>query len=284
MRKEILVFFLSVLAIVQLAVAQDNSAGDPLCTDTGIITGQYRVFPAINGNTGLVMIPTGRFPLDKEIIFCIATNPARYHILPFKYKPVGEKLLSATFAFLPFMEITGTLVRPDNISKQNPDSIDTRWGIGDRSLKMRIKLLNERKIFPSMVFGIHDFFSGNYHQSAVYIAGSKMIKPVTAITVDIHLGYGFNVSKPPFPDTPLFSNGDNLPVSFLNGVFGGVSIIYKTLVYNIEYDCHKVNAGFSLLLLNHLGLQVSTLGFDRLSAGLSYRFIMGDPMIRKRLL
>jgi hypothetical protein len=241
-------------------------------------TGRFRVFPAINGNTGLIMIPTARFALDKEIIFSVSTNPARYHILPFKGDPTGEKIFSVNLAFLPFVEITGTVIRPDNIDKSD----STRWGIGDRSVKIRFKLLNESKYFPSFVIGIHDFFAVNFHQSAMYFVSSKKVL-LNRITCDFHLGYGFDVSKPPFTDTPLFSNDDSIPGRFLTGFFGGISFLYKTVSLNIEHDCHKMNAGFTVLLFNHLGMQLSTLGFDRLSTGISYRFIVGEPLIRKKL-
>ncbi|MCX6257102.1 MAG: YjbH domain-containing protein [Bacteroidia bacterium] len=249
-----------------------------------IFQGSDKALPAITGNSGLIMIPTARFPADKEIMFVFATNPEKYHILPFKdsLHKTAEKLYSVTMAFLPFLEITGTVTRPDNIAQKYSDSVDTRWGIGDRSIKMRILLLNEHKYLPAMVIGLHDFFSTNFHQSAAYLVMSKKIEHFGPADIDFHLGYGFDVSRKPFTSTSLFSNHGQIPGKFLTGIFGGFTAYYKFTRINIEYDTHKFNAGWAVMLFNRLGIQLSTLGFDRLSLTASFRYPLGKPLIPKK--
>jgi hypothetical protein len=45
-----------------------------------------------------------------------------------------------------------------------------------------------------------------------------------------------------------------------------------------EYDSEKFNSAISILLFNHFGFQLKTIGFNSLSFGLNARLILGEPI------
>ena len=90
------------------------------------------------GNYGIIEIPTARFGNDADLNLSISYMPEKYRVLRSKPLPFSELHYNASIMFLPFMEITASLIRPNNLSEQG-------WGIGDRSYKIRFLLLNENK-------------------------------------------------------------------------------------------------------------------------------------------
>ncbi|MEA3446670.1 MAG: YjbH domain-containing protein, partial [Bacteroidota bacterium] len=172
--------------------------------------------------------------------------------------------------FLPFFEASATLIRP----------YDQWWGIGDRSYKVRFLLMKEKKYMPALALGIHDPISSNTRQGAVYFVGSKKFNFKKDWYVDTHLGYGFDIQNEIWEKTKLFRDDSNNNQTHLTGIFTGFSIAYKNFGFLAEYDTEKINAGISVFIWKYFYAQISTLGFDAISFGLSARYRLGDKFIK----
>lgn len=231
----------------------------------------HQVHNSILGNTGLIMNPTARFGADRQLHLSWFHIPEKYGIITENDKSTGEQHVSFSLMFLPFMEASATLIRPYN----------QWWGIGDRSYKVRFLLLNETKTLPALALGIHDPVASNTRQGAVYIVGSKEFILKKGWSLDSHLGYAFDLKNEIWEKSKLFQDDSQNNQTHLTGIFGGVSISYEQYSFLVEYDTEKVNAGVSVFIWKYFYAQVTTLGFDAISFGLSARWLFGNKMIWK---
>lgn len=211
---------------------------------------------SLAGYTGMVMIPTAQMAEDGEMNIGMSYLPAKYAFL--RNPKYGEKLYFLTLTYLPFLEVTIGVTRPDHIGKE--------WGIGDRRTGLRCRILKETSRFPSLVLGLHDppLSFGNapgrteyFH--ALYLVASKKWQLFNHTTLSLHTGYG--------------NDWFNARQYHVLGLFGGVSVeLWEYFILIFEYDSDKINCGFSVLIFDHLQIIGSILNFDNITGGISYRF------------
>ena len=225
----------------------------------------------ILGNSGLITTPTARFGADRQMQLSYFHVPEKYELLHDKKESSDEQHISFSLMFLPFMEASASLIRPYN----------QWWGIGDRSYKVRFRLCNEKKVLPAIAIGIHDAISSNTRQGAVYFVGSKKVDLKNGWTIDGHLGYAFDITDEWLETTHLFQDDSKQNETLLTGVFGGVDLSYRRYNLLLEYDTEKVNLGTSVFIWKYFYAQLSLLGFDALSAGISARYLFGDRLVKK---
>ncbi len=214
--------------------------------------------PCITGTPGLILTPTARIGLDQDVTISLNKMSSKY---AFVLKGYDEYIGSFSVNFLPFLQMTATIIR-------NTDTRETsHYGIGDRSFKIRLKLLSEQRIVPDITIGAHDLFSQDTkYSSAVYAVASKNIKGENNVDWGLHCGYAF--------DTKLDVKIDEKIEAYrpyLIGTFYGVSMTYKKRIsFKIEYDTDKINTGVNVALFNRLGLSANLVGMDGFCFGISY--------------
>ena len=134
---------------------------------------------SVFGFGGTVETPNAYFHPDRTLYAGLVYRLQEYAILPFKQEAVDEWHYNVGLMFLPFMEVTATVIRPTNID-------DVPWGIGDRSYKMRLRILKEQKNRPAIAIGVHDAFAANTYQGALYAVLSKSVISGSELHVHVH--------------------------------------------------------------------------------------------------
>ena len=216
------------------------------------------------GNYGLIETPTARFGSDKDISLSVSYMPEKHRVLIAKPLASPELHYNLDLIFLPFLEITGTLIRPLNIKEQ-------AWGIGDRGIKMRLRLLQESEKLPAIVIGVHDPAGANTNNGAVYIVISKKMSITDKIIIDSHLGFGFDITKEFWESTTLFMERGDKNISRLTGLFGGIHIKYKNISLLSEYDTNRINCGVAFSINKYLNVRVVSIDFNSIAYGIGIK-------------
>lgn len=213
----------------------------------------YTKAQTLSGMSGLLNIPSADMQADGTFIFGGNYLPEiNQPVLGYK---TGNYFLNLTF--LPFLEVSYrmTLLKMEH-----------GYTNQDRSASFRLRLLKERKYFPSVTFGVHDFHTtttggGNQYFAANYIVISKHLN-IAGTDFGMTTGYGTDVL---------------MKKNRLIGLFGGLAItpsFFKPLKLMGEYDTRGINLGGSLLLFKHLYLFSMAQHLQYLAGGVSYRIYL----------
>lgn len=145
-------------------------------------------------------------------------------------------IFSSSIGFFPFLECFFSLyVAPSkNISDVIPNYGADKW----RTAGIKLKLLSERTILPSIAAGVNDPDIGslnNSSQSNVTASYIVLSKQFFTENISMSLGYGFDYFV------------KNTDTASLQDVFGGCSFkINDNVVLLCDYDNKYWNGGFSL--------------------------------------
>lgn len=209
---------------------------------------------SLNGTSGLFNIPTAEILNDGEI--AIGVNFLEKKYLEYTNKQYNGVNYYATIGFLPFLEISLRITR-----FINPPF---KQALGDRMPSVRLKLINESKILPSILIGVHDFANvlggtDAVHFNALYIVSSKNLSTKFFFNkIGFHLGYG----------TDWIEANHRQFV----GIFGGISFEHKNIFRSmLEYDADKFNWGAEVILFKHIKLLAGLMHFDSFNAGICYK-------------
>ncbi len=222
---------------------------------------------SVAGNSGLILIPNAHFGKDKDITISVNTISSDY---AFVRKGYDEYITSVSVNFLPFMQITASLI------KNNDKRKTSHYGIGDRSFKLRLKLFSEQRILPDISLGAHDLFSTDTkYSSAVYMVASKNFKSENKdIYWGIHLGYAFDTKLNVDKSVEIKEEGYH---PYLLGTFYGISLNYKNNInFIFEYDSDKINTGVNILFFDRIGVSARMIEMKGFSFGLNYTLSPGN--------
>ncbi|HHH49826.1 MAG TPA: hypothetical protein ENK52_02475, partial [Saprospiraceae bacterium] len=216
--------------------------------------GQENQWPAdlsLMGNAGFIVSPTANISADRYISvgLHLVHEKAGYTSYS-KQEQSAEQVLFTTIGFLPFMEVTLRLTKP--FGKQEPRG---KYGLGDRSIFLRMQVLKEKEKLPAITIAAHDLFSTVSFFNTVYIVGSKHFELGANFIAHTSLGYGTRLRE--------------TRAEYLQGIFGGVSIQWKNLQAIFEYDANQFNTGLKCHLWKKVFLQASALDMKYLSGGLA---------------
>jgi hypothetical protein len=209
---------------------------------------------SLYGFSGLVTVPTAEMLNDRDMIWGYGYFPRDYSALCTHER--GENLYYISLQYLPFLETTWGVAKPDHFGK--------KWGIGDRFALFRFRLITERAKRPAIVLGLHEPYGvvgedWGHHYCALYLVGSKSFSIPIAQTMSIHCGYGV----------------DWLPAAdhHFVGLFGGVKLeANKFISAMADYDTKKINLGARLNLLSHFQILIAWLNCKVWSGGMSFSF------------
>ncbi len=195
------------------------------------------------GITGLIRTPTARTIEDGNLRYTFAYGQ-EYHTS------------ELTFGFLPFLEIGSMLVLPE------------AWGYAeDRSLNIKLLLINEKPYFPSLSVGVMDPEGDSRQFFTEYVVASKRVGDF-----DFTLGYGGNLFGDTFSDKgPRFPPG-KITARELNGLFAGMEWKVKNNIsLLIEYDPTKKTFGWRKDIDHHFNYGLRWNPFRWLTLGYSYQ-------------
>jgi hypothetical protein len=167
-----------------------------------------------------------------------------------------------TYGILPFIEIMFRYTHELNL-RVNPI---TEY-FPDRMLSLRVRVLNEKKNLPAIVFGLQDAsaVSGNTclnctNYSATYFVGSKNIKTGFG-NFDLSIGYAFDFKE--------------LKAKDFKGVFGGISFspnFYNNASILFEHNSKGINAGINMIVLSRFNLMLGIWNLDKPTFSFNYLF------------
>jgi len=209
---------------------------------------------SLTGVTGLLNAPSAN--MQKDGTFFMGANYLnRNYINAYGNGMFNCLIYYFDLTFLPFLEINFRNTR----ELDNPDHSHTV----DRMLSGKLRVLKERKYWPSIVLGANDIITsvqrGNQYFGALYMVATKNID-VKKNEIGVTLGYAIPFS--------YFRNNQ------FTGFFGGVSFspsFLRQLTLMAEYDSRSFNIGGSVLFFKHLYVFALLQGMDCLTGGAAFR-------------
>lgn len=207
---------------------------------------------SLYGNTGAVFTPSAYLANDRQLSFGTSYVPAGYtQINRRETQWRGDRVIFADLGLLPFLEVTFRLTSPDG-SKNN-------FGIGDRSLFLRGRIIKEKKVLPAIAIGLHDAVGVVGYHHAAYVVASKTMSLSAHSQLAFSAGYG----------TKIATKASN---TYLQGFFANVSLNWKPMVLNLEYDGTKVNAAAKLRLFKIVVLNAALIDLKKITGGVNLQF------------
>jgi len=237
---------------------------------SGFVSGQ-----SVTGTSGLIHIPSARMLEDGQLVIGAAYIPKPYFTYVNRGGYLGGQLRNnpglntyITYQILPFAEIMFRYTHELNM----PVTVENKY-FPDRMLSARIRVLNEKKKIPSLVFGFHDFgaiiipfdrrvsvmFEGsiNNNFSSSYMVISKLFRK-SFLEFDLSVGYGSDFFK--------------IGTSSFNGIFGGLQINALKFSLIIEYDSQYFHTGIKWRQLNSINLMFGLWDLNKPTFSFNYLF------------
>ena len=220
------------------------------------------------GFRGLIFTPSSSvFPIDGESGFGYSYISAPHIFIDKTGVTKYNHLIWGSLVFIPRIEFNALLtLAPGSPGHDGSDTYK------DFALFAHIYLKEQSKQSPSIMLGIHDFYSYSYYNS-LFLSMSKSLELAPRNRINIHLGYGVDWLDIHYGDV-----GDDAKLfvpHYLLGCFGGIEYSYKNYVsFLIEYDTHQINTGLNLNLFNRIQILITMLNTDTFSFGIDYKLFL----------
>jgi hypothetical protein len=209
------------------------------------------------GYSGIIVTPTAQILNDGELTGNLGRLPKLY-ANNYSPKNYNRTAFVTAMGFFPFLEASFGFIRPDNF----------QGGVGDRTVTLRLKVLNERQYIPAVAIGFHDFFAvesldlepaAAQHFAALYLVTTKQFTFSTSQSLLVSLGYG-----------PDWLPADD---SHLQGLFGGVQYSpIENVQLLAEHDTKNLNVGMRFSFFSHLNYSMSFWQLRYMMHQLSFSF------------
>ena len=212
---------------------------------------------SVTGVPGYVRIPTAQFNEDGSLLFGLSFLPKEH--LTYTKNKNNALAYYASLTFLPFLEVDFRLTRIMDLPDNAHHTVD-------RMPSIRVRLIEEKKWYPSVVIGVHDFLSSlntgvARHFSASYLVCTKSFN-LTKISLKLEstIGYG----------TDWLNSKDHE----FAGIFCGILVNWEKIKWaNImfDYDSETINTGIRFVFFRHLKLLIGLQGGDALTGTIAYQ-------------
>ena len=216
---------------------------------------------SVTGTSGLIHIPSARMLEDGQLVLGAGYIPKPY------FQRFGRSINPGlntyiTYGILPFVEVMFRYSHELNM----PVNARTQY-FPDRMFTLRVRLVNENKIVPALVFGLQDaslilgntdLIATNY--SATYFVSSKNFK-FNFGNIDVSIGYSFDFLQ--------LKSKDYL------GFFGGLSFIpnfYKKISISLEHDSKGINSGLKWNPFKPINLMIGVWDLKKPTFSFNYIF------------
>jgi hypothetical protein len=151
------------------------------------LSAQSPAWLGLYGQTGIAVTPTAYLLADRHLVTGWQHIPAAFaHLRDSRRRGVGEQVFFASIGFLPFAETSIRLVHPDKLKG--------KYGIGDRSLFLKVGLFKETAKRPAIALGIYDPI-GTRLLPATYVVASKSFALLPYHHLMLTTGYGADFPK-----------------------------------------------------------------------------------------
>lgn len=229
---------------------------------SGVVSGQ-----SVTGTSGLIHIPSARMLEDGQLVLGTAYIPKPYFRSTASFDWVSESPprrnsglnTYITYGILPFIELMFRYSHELNMKVNT----ETEY-FPDRMFSVRVRIINETKNLPSIVFGLQDMGTllggTNSWFSANYIVGSKRISTSFG-NLDTTFGFAFD-----FLDTKTRD---------YKGIFGGISYtpsFYNKISINFEHNSNGINTGFRLNAFSRFNILLGIWNLDKPTFSFNYLF------------
>lgn len=209
--------------------------------------------PSQLGMTGLIYTPNAYLPAWGMLDIGY-THFHKEAAFTFEAGKHPERTFLASMVFLPFVELSVKLTKPyANVKNEH-------YGLGDRSISIRLQVLKEQKYLPAILIGIQDAFGASSFFNTNYLVLTKKYD-VKQISLVANLGYGIS-----FEEERL---GDHL-----QGIFGGAEVYWKKVNVLAEYDTDQFNVGVGYQFKKFLFLKMALVKGRYFSGSLNLRFFI----------
>jgi len=216
-----------------------------------ILALSYSTAQSIIGLSGLVSIPTAEINGDGRLTIGASFLHKGYiQLYSENYHGLATYI---NFSFLPNIEFGLRLTRL--INYPNPQAL------GDRMPTIRIRIFEEGKIIPSVLFGAHDFLrtseSKSSYSTATYLVMTKNIELATLdYLLKLNIGHGLKLLK---------SSGYQF-----EKLFYGVSLrMLNHFELLIENDSKTTNGGLRFSIFN-LSATFGLMSFENIVGTFNY--------------
>jgi hypothetical protein len=140
-----------------------------------------QVRDGLYGQTGIVLTPDAGVEEDRRATLGWQTVPKQEAHLDYSRKHgVGERVWFARIGFLPRVEASLRLVHPERARG--------RYGIGDRSVFLKVALLRESGPWPALAAGVYDPM-GTRLLPAAFLCAAKSLPLHPAWRLRVSAGY-----------------------------------------------------------------------------------------------
>jgi hypothetical protein len=218
---------------------------------------------SLAGTSGLINIPTAEVISDQQVT--IGLGYVNRHSAYLENGSCDNYPFSIVIGYLPRLEFSaGVNFVPGR------KSYDGTKTYKDGVVSLQYLMLKERKHLPALAIGARDIYSFIL-LNTTFIVASKTILQKTKTGLRFHLGYGSDIID---HHLGVPKQDRNYPVGHtIVGLFGGLEINWSgKIIYMLEYDTRRINAGLRFNLIPHLGFDVCLLSMRDLSAGLNFSF------------
>jgi hypothetical protein len=193
------------------------------------------------GKPGQVLTPSAQWDSLRQVGFSFGTLPERYSVNNFMRRHVGpEHIYGVRLPITGFLEV--------NINFTRKPELADRIGVGDRHIDVRVHLLKEKRILPSLVLVLTPPEGESTYLSQDLLVATKNIPLGTAGRLRVSGGY----SSPYFLRVSETSGGEprgiarktSLGNEYLNGFFGSLQWQpWEFVGLMVEHDSQKINTG-----------------------------------------
>ncbi|WP_158860001.1 YjbH domain-containing protein [Lunatibacter salilacus] len=230
------------------------------------------VFSQVNvlGKPGHVLTPSAQWDTLRQVGFSFGTIPESYSINNFMKRHVGpEHIYGVKLPITGFMEV--------NINFTRKPELANRIGVGDRHIDVRLHLLKERKILPSVVLVLTPPEGESTFLSQDLLVATKNVLLGTAGTLQISGGFSspnfYRVSKTGSGDSRGFARKTSLGNNYLNGFFGSLQWQpWEFMGLIVEHDSQKINTGMFVHWKERFYLQGNLIDNREIGITTSVRF------------
>ena len=232
------------------------------------------------GKSGQVMTPSAQWDTLRRVGVTFGYIPERYSINNFMNRQIGpEHIFGVSLPLTGFLEVNLNFTRKPEIA---------RTGVGDRHIDIRVQLLKETRLLPSVVLVLTPPEGYSTYLSQDLLVATKNIALGDVGKLRLSGGYSspyFYRTRSTKPGEPRgFTRKTAIGNYYLNGFFGSLQWQpWEFLGIMLEHDSQRVNTGMFVQWKERFYLQGNLFGNRELGFTTSVRFPLDFAPFELRL-
>jgi hypothetical protein len=232
-----------------------------LLTGIGIfLTCFFGQAQSVTGIPGYIRIPTATLMQDGTLYAGTSFLPRNY--LEYTNYRYDAATAFVSLTFLPFVELDFRFTRQLGLPSYESH-------VSDRMPSVRVRMIREKRWWPSVVLGVQDFLTSIESGDARHFQSSYLV-----------ISKGFRFYQKQWYLEGTLGYGTNWLIARnyeLTGVWGGMSLTWnkvRWLTLMADYDGKVPSVGLEALLFRHLMIKAGVSGFNAFTGCVSYRIFL----------